>query len=560
MRFLSVLLGLMLATGTAVASPFDVSDLRTAIAARDFDAVDAGLDAAQAEFLAGKRTAEDMRTLYIALSRSDAKTVRFGEDWLARDQDNPKAQISRAWTLFNASNAVMRGQNDFAYEVAQSMRRQSNELAFAAYEQQPDLIPAADALTRGLGQVLPTSPHPLDALDKIMTAHPNFGSVQRSLQSGQLNERSGVLLQKFCQSVSNSFDAPQRPVMLHRCLMEAGFLFDRTDLQAYVEEHLWSDDDPETAIVRLAYFLSKFKFHDATMEQMDWARDVLLNHPVDQYQLVFLTHYARSFEEKIRSRHGMVEMFMHQFKKDRLALAESFLEHDPLNIDLLNLVEGVEFDGDFEVISKADGNVSFRQIKVDRTPDEQRAFLAARFAQSADFSLRRLQASPYNAEYWSAYSFAASSKNLPESHFDGDAAMQNAVVFSNDPAQMLLDYMDLKHRQFRSIEQAAALSEEELAQVPDWKRFLTQTNVPKQILCPFLRAEILQGEICKYYPAGYPQCRPSAGQTDEVRNRLAEMSRNSPECAGLLSALPEDLWYDAVDFDAATARVVPTSD
>jgi hypothetical protein len=555
MRLIPFLTALFLTATNVMAGPFDVSDLRAAVAENDFSKVDDGLNTAQEEFLEGIRSADEMREFYIALSRSEPQMVKFVEDWLARDPQNPKAQIARAWTLYNAALFVQRGENDYSYQVAHSMRAEMHDLAFAAYQTSPNLIPVSDARVRGLGHINLDAAHPLDALDAldaVLSEHPNYGSVYRAFWSGYLNKRSAKLLHGFCDSVAKTFAKSEIDAIRHRCLIDAGIVFQRIELEAYIEDHLWSDTAPETTLTRLEYFITKYEFAEATMDQIDWARDTLLTYPADQFETVFLARLASTFEDKIRSRHGLSEMFVHQFKKTRLAQAEAFLEMDPLNLDLIDMVDGVAFENDYRVEHQENGNVKFTSIKVERTAEEQQAFYAARKAQTAEFALRRLRAAPYKADYWRAYALSARRRNIPQSLFDGDAAMQNAVIFSNDPAQALLNIMSEKQGQFQSVEQVNEMSNEDLAKLPNWKLFQQQTNVPQQIFCPFLRAQILHEAVCSYYPESYQQCR--ADNPDEARESLRELAMASPECGGLLSVSPEELWYEPVEFNAATGQ------
>lgn len=82
MRLIPFLFSLILTTTTVMAEPFSIDTLRAAVAQRDFGKVDTGLDDAQSDFLKGKRSADDIRDLYIALSRSAPEMVQFVEDWL----------------------------------------------------------------------------------------------------------------------------------------------------------------------------------------------------------------------------------------------------------------------------------------------------------------------------------------------------------------------------------------------------------------------------------------------------------------------------------------------
>ena len=136
---------------------------------------------AVADFDAGRADADFVREVFIVLSRSHPRTVAFVKDWLADEPSNPLPQIARAWTLYSAAHTMMRGQTSNSYEVAADMFSQARKLATSAYLAQPTLIPASDAMIRGVkndGFGVPTR---LDALELVMTEQPNWGSLSRSL-------------------------------------------------------------------------------------------------------------------------------------------------------------------------------------------------------------------------------------------------------------------------------------------------------------------------------------------------------------------------------------------
>lgn len=69
-------------------------DLRDLVRAEDRAGVKEALETAQAEFLAGERNADDIRSLFIALSRSHPQTIGFVEAWADAEPRNPMAAIS----------------------------------------------------------------------------------------------------------------------------------------------------------------------------------------------------------------------------------------------------------------------------------------------------------------------------------------------------------------------------------------------------------------------------------------------------------------------------------
>jgi hypothetical protein len=489
-----------------------------------------------------------MRDLYIALSRSDPQMVTFVTNWLKKDPKNPKAQIARAWSIYGAAEFVASGRNRFSSEVSQAMYAEVDDLAYQAYMADPDLIPASDAMVRGFAN-RKDGYFALTTLDKVQSSRPNWGTVLRSIN--EASNLSANLTRKYCSSVVENFPADDVKKMNHRCLVTAAALYGRKGLRAYVEQHLLDDTDPALTVERLRYFVTRYEFTDATDGQIEWAKTVFLTHPVDQFELVNLAFLAARFESNLLFQHGISERFTDTFAKTRLAMAEEYLRHDPYNLDLIDMVEGVAFAQDFETFVDADGKTTHKSIPRNQTPEQRRAIQAKQEAQRADFKLRRLWASPYNADFWLDYAQFASQRDRPLSLFDGDVALQNAVIYSDDPAKALRRIISEIYTQYQIFTQFDDLADLQLSRMPQWQSLRRETNVATKMLCPYLRARLLHKEVCEYYPDSAGQCRNFDGDSAAESEKLFEAAKNTPECAGLLTATIEELWYAENKFNDA---------
>lgn len=545
---LSCFLCLALAT-SATAGTMTVSTLREAVSERDFVAVDDGLSQNHAAYLKGNVAADQMRALFIALSSSEPGAVTFVEDWLARDPDDPKAQIARAWSLYNAALEVRQAGNMISLEFAQGLFEAAYELSYSAYESDPTLVPASDAMVRGFADRPIRGSFSTDALQPIQSEHPNWGSIKRSLHN--VARMSAPVTRGYCKAVSADFPADEAAVMEHRCLMTAAIDYRRTALRAYVEEHLWDDADPVLTVPRLTYFLTDYEFADATQEQIDWAKSALMTYPADQFELTTMAWQASMLESKLNSQHGDFYMFALAFRKARLPLAESYLKHDPYNLALLDIVEGVAFEGDVSKLEKADGTISFSIRQPELTQEERKNRAAAQAAQKADFKKRRLFGSPYHSDFWLDYARFAGNAGDPHTIFKGDGAMQNAIIYSDDKISILTQAISDKQLQYFKFTQFDGLADEQKAEMPAWQTLWQETNMTETILCPYLRARTVRDQICPYFTADGKNCDPAPFDAEPQSIALHEKAMKAPECAGILASTIDELWYEEVPFSKA---------
>ena len=142
-------------------------------------AVQSLIDDAQDAFLRNELSADDMRDLFIVLSRSHPKTTAFVDSWLQQDTGNHYARIARAWSLWNAAGTIASSRNGWSYDVARRMREQGLLHARFAYAAAPDLIPASDAVIVMYGYDKQVG-DPVAAVNRVMDSHPNWGTLQRA--------------------------------------------------------------------------------------------------------------------------------------------------------------------------------------------------------------------------------------------------------------------------------------------------------------------------------------------------------------------------------------------
>ncbi|MEM9699889.1 MAG: hypothetical protein AAF943_13995 [Pseudomonadota bacterium] len=530
----------------AQAQTSTVPALQEAVAARDFATVDTSLRAAQIAFEEGQLSAEEIRARYAALSRSAPKTSAFVKSWLAGDLRNPRAQIARAQSLRAAGRFAARGQSAVAKRVARAMGRRAERLERAAFATNPRLLPAAEAMLNIHGRA-----DDLAALEtvlaQVMGHHPHWGTLRQAVVAAE--QSSAFEPQTFCTRAAYWFDQEQQAQALAHCLITA--LLDAKDeaRAAEVANLLAQPAGPGQEMDRLALRLTYLDPAQWSATQIEDAKRLFLARPLNQEDLIRLDSLSSLFGEVWRLQDGPA--FPRLFRSVRLARARAFLEHDPRNIDLLDIIEPVIFERPWTLAPAAIGETSLSQTAARPVLEPQRA--AAEAALAEDFALRRIEASPFHGGYWADFALLADSRDPPVSMLAGDAARQNAVVYARDPVAALTRLLTAKQTHYRHLEQTVTMPKAQLAELPSWQKFLLNTRVPEQILCPYLRAYLLREALCESASTAQTSCAERSEEGGDRQKRLLSSAKSAPLCANLLSADVATLGYTAVPFTIAVS-------
>lgn len=160
-------------------------DLRALVVAGDIAPVEAALRAAMTQDQAADAEPEAERVLFGLFTDTQPEIEDFTKAWLAAAPANALAMTARGWHLYatgwnvrgtaTAQNVLPEAMAIMAADHAEALR-----LAEAALAAEPGLIAASDLklmLTTTLGnpEVIPGE------LERVMTAHPNRGSLMRAM-------------------------------------------------------------------------------------------------------------------------------------------------------------------------------------------------------------------------------------------------------------------------------------------------------------------------------------------------------------------------------------------
>ncbi|WP_299657768.1 hypothetical protein [uncultured Tateyamaria sp.] len=534
MRAILVLV-LMVFGSVAYAEPNLDRQLFNKVQDGDFIAVQAFVEDAQQRFEAGELSADDMRDLFIVLSGSHPKTTAFVKAWLNQDTGNHYARIARAWSLWNSAIAMSSSRNGWAYEAAHAMRGEATRHARFAYAAAPDLIPASDAATimyyfnKDVGD-------PVSALNYVMDSHPNWGTLQRAFD---FVGRYGMeAIEAFCHEYAARISDEGETV----CLMYGQAIhgevrnIDLGDWEGY------NPDNPEMVTYRLLNLINNFGYDTVTEPQLTWMENAFLTTDPDLHDLANLDQWAGTFENRFGmflKRRNTVNKLRHA----HLDRALTFLEMDPLNLRLMDMVEAVQFELPWITVFNDDGSAITRRVATGETPAEEAARLEAQAEQARAFSIRRLYAAPFSDSFWHKYANVHIGADVPR-YFEFEDAQINSIVFADDPVLRLDLYLLFKTRQLQVYHDA----QKEGAR-PEVIRAAASVDPAMDILCPFVRAERLRTHICTQEAERFPRCAEYVPLMEESYAIVVDMAKAAPQCDAVRDVEIDALWYTPIPLE-----------
>ena len=529
---------LMLVATSATAQEYPHAKVVDFVRSEDRAGLDAFLTQAHEAFSRDEISADDMRDLFIALSRSHHQTVRFVEDWAKTAPDNVNAQIARAWSLWHAADQVREPGSAAAQAVFDGMRAMAVEHAMRARDINPDLVPVSDAVLRTF-TTDPSIGDPLAALDRIMDTHPNWGSLLRVFPLVGRFGTEGI--EAFC----GHYGPLVTPDATPKCLMYGYTFFTRGYLSDFAEWDGWDETDPDMVMLRISGLTTKFPQEDLTDQQVAWLERAILEFDADLYELLNLRMNALNFSNRVAIYRGEFR-FYERFKATHLRRAEGFLDVDPYNLALLDMVEGVAFEPGWKTTDLGDGRVAQTPLQPEMDDAQKATFRSAKQAQQVDFAGRRLMANPHRGDSWLSYAFAARQAFDNKYFFDVDGAFENALVYgASDPVDGLIMILLHKTQQFEMLSLRDAPKAAHF-----WEAIDRDIDVPREVLCPFLRAHLLRKALCKARDRENA-CSDNGGYDPAVYDQLLADALKAPQCVAMTEADVQTLWYTPVPMSEA---------
>lgn len=463
--FPAVLLAAFVAAVPPAARADPAGDLDAALRAGDAAAVERQLVDAQAAFVAGERSADEIRALYTPFTRTRPETLALVDAWLTRDPASAEANAAMAWLLHTRAWDI-RGKDAAGHLHPQALaefealQATAWRLADRAHAADPRLIAASDALIL-LGNPAGHRTEALAVLDKVMERDPNFGTLWRGLGLAHAGwGGTWRMAEGMCEThAARVPDAEPSPVL--SCLVRASL--DHPDRALWREETLLANDLPHLDRYLLGHLLRP----DAPEADVARARRVLLDE--DRIDLPA----ARLHDMNHAGRFGFGAMQDVHEARAR-AKAEAELEDDPYNPDLLDalippvMAREMREDGEYvgRVVSRAAPEVT------------------------VDLAERAVVAQPYTPERWTDLWQAMARTDDAMQAGKGNPYRVNAVVYANHRPEALLDY--LRH-QAMVYDAWGMMARGELK---GGEAMFAGTEPDRDILCPFVRAERLFRASC----------------------------------------------------------------
>ncbi|WP_299632700.1 hypothetical protein [uncultured Roseobacter sp.] len=496
------------------------------------------------EYESKNATADEVRDIFIGLSRSHPKTQKFVQRWMDEEPSNPLPQIARAWALWNASGILGRGGSKRSVSLAWDLYYNARDLAARAYMTKPNLIPASDAVIRGLASG-PGVLHRHDEVRRILRADPNWGSVQRYVNSFLNESMAYEDFLHICGTLSSYFPDEMYQDTVHRCIMTASADWTFAWLNEYGKQFFRQHVNEDTTLTSAYVFATKVDLTRAHADDILWAHHVVLDTAFDQFRL----HKLRTVATKLAQSPVLRALNLNthsQFLLKRQKRAQNLLDDDPFNEALLDFVE----EATELTLSHQRADACGRAVGengCDLTFEEQQDFFANKREHRGAILLARLRSNPWAPEHWSNLSDHLYSD--PVSLFDGDLALQNAAALSDDPLNYVNQILARKVVQFSALQDI----EYNLNQAqPEYIDQLRSTDVVSQIHCPFLRAYKYRAALCQL--SEQKGCSPYDAEDEAMIGMwdiMRTLAAKEPACQSVLASSGDDLAYPVRAYEDA---------
>ncbi|QJF51287.1 DUF4034 domain-containing protein [Roseobacter ponti] len=452
----------------------------------DISGVSEALGQAQQDYLDGYLDADDIRALFAVFKTTDRQVIAFISDWLAAEPDAPMPNVARADSLEHSAWLVRgisasRELHEDALRDFAIMVRESGARARAAWEADPDLIPASDAVINQANLTGKTG-DPRAVIDHVLGTRPNWGTLRRSLYLTHPGYNgSARMLDDLCEHYAPML--PQdRYDLEFRCKFWGAMSYHAEERSDWLDANVDTSRDPYLDLQRVYVIVYLASRGQATREQIAFARRIM--EASGQTDVLKATDYDRFIARSngFASVKGKVE-------RARARQARELLENDPYHHELLDAASITMVAGPFQ----ADGTQQY--VALPEAPDN---------ALLLEYVRRRLLSRPYDPALWSNYADGIRQRGRPEDFLAGDIHYENAAYYSyHDPA-VLTQIVNWRIMQWEMVEMDAT------GQLPpEWSRVIRDTDTDYHVLCPFLRAHRLLRARCETEEhTSSPACNP----------------------------------------------------
>ncbi|MDW4496763.1 hypothetical protein R5H30_02130 [Sulfitobacter sp. D35] len=510
-------------------------DLRTAIYAGDIDAVEAELGKARSAFEAGDLDEDGMRHLFEVFAVTHPDVSAFTRDWLDAEPSSPLAMAARAWVLHTAGWIVrgdkyLQDTHPEAMENHSRLHHEAMQLARMAYEADPDLIPASDAVVM-LANTGGDKNFAFEVFQQTMERMPNWGTVTRAFGFAHPGYGGSYEIgEALCDHYATKVDIGDRDAAAY-CRIQ--WLVDKRQYQnwpamalAMIEE---LDDDPWLEPYR---FIAQLNNHPMSRADAERVRDQV---EAEGFESL---HWAKYYDYNVGHRWGF-ELQTDRTLEHAKVRALAALEHDPYNPVLLDTVIQQSYRVKRTEVRNGDQLVEVELIK---TPIRD---LPSRDEKIA-FMKRKLVVAPYDPENWKELARELKHQSV-EAGREGtdlvrwDRYRQNAVYYGMHRIDHLESFAEEKIWQLAQFTEVPAI----VAGANGWDSAVREIDRNSKLVCPIVRLGILMTAVREYQGL---QSRFDPAMQAVVDGLTTEVEENGA-CHALFDAALEDLAYEAVPLD-----------
>ena len=506
------------------------TQLRDAVYNRQVDRVETELEIAQKAFEAGEITADDMRVLFSIFAVTHPDLISFVGNWQEAHPASPYAKVAQAWVYYRAGwivrgNKSARQTHPEAMEKHRLLHHDSLELALEAYEENPKLIPASDAIVL-LGNTGGNKQKSFEVFDQTMQDVPNWGTIERAFTFTHPGYGGSYEMgQAICEHYAPLAEH-ERNNLTRYC--HIAFLIQRNPIREWPKMALAllkEENDPDLDYL---VFIARLNNHPQTLEDAEYLRDYGDKHGFDTLRR------ARYYDNNTANRYGFAPKYFEMLEREKLRAQEA-LEHDPYSPELLDILSQTSTR-----ITKTQNGWRFAPDKNSPSPEQE-----------IDFLVRRVVVAPYNPEQWGKLAHALESLSR-RSHRDGrdlirwDDFYGNAVYYSQHDPKHLETFLHKKITQLMLFRGAR----EEGIKFNGWDIALRRVDEVNDIICPIIRA----GRLLEFIRPQEPQNSAFVEQYQPIIDTLAREATQAGDCRQVLDADIEALAFAPTVMDIGALR------
>ena len=518
-----------------------VMELRAAIADGQVATVETALSRAQQDFIRGDISAGAMRALFTVFETNNPEISSFAARWQRMHPKSASANAALTWALDKTSWDI-RGPG-FARDIYPDaltefhfLQRQAKHYARIAYDLDPRLIPASDAMI-AVANTTGDKQGGFAVLEAVMKTDPNNGTLSRAMfltnpgwgGTWPMAER---LCELYAPVAGRTVDDPVKS-----CKVEIAASYHLSTKLDWVRAELATGAFPELDYQRIKIVIDERPTEDTAA----FAYDYLTREGITNYE------YAGKFDRNMAWKFGY-DYLSETHSLRAKAQAREAIKDDPYDMELLKVLER-------DVVRVSDHQDLWKSSVVQRVSQEEKA----------EYARRKLLASPYDPDLWLAYGrYRHKSGWTPETFLKNEPMRINAIVYSNHSPRYLFSYVYDKWKMLAALErldtdperpewQAASPEQQAEAEVQRqaWLARRAWIDHDVELICPMMRAYRLYGALCG--APGSSNCEMSP-QLREMFEIVRSDVNDRGACQGVMASPVDGLLFSPIPVDLSGTK------